>query len=73
MQMIFALSIVGIICCIGIVACFIGHTVVINKTIRAKDREIAKLKMQLKRARSKDKVEVITVVQDGKHPQFGNF
>ena len=38
-----------------------------------KDKEIARLKEQLKNAQKKDKVEVTYTVNDGRVPKFGKF
>lgn len=38
-----------------------------------KDKEIARLKEQLKNAQKKDKVEVTYTVKDGRVPDFGKF
>ena len=38
-----------------------------------KDKDIARLKEQLKNAQKKDKVEVTYTVNDGRVPKFGKF
>ena len=58
---------------IGIVIGFGGYVTITNRALRAKDKEIARLKMQLKNAQKKEKIEVIHTVKDGRIPEYGGF
>ena len=71
MDIIRLLAVIGLSCGISLMVCFGLYVRMINRALRNKDREIATLKMQLKKAQKKERIEVITV--DGRNPQFGNF
>lgn len=73
MDILKVVEIVGLACAIGVVISFGGYAYVTNRALRDKDREIVRLKMQLKNAQKKEKIEVIHTVKDGRVPDFGNF
>lgn len=66
-------EIVGLACSIGVVISFGGYAYVTTRALRTKDREIARLKMQLKNTQKKEKIEVIHTVKDGRVPEYGGF
>ena len=58
-----------IVLAIALIFNTISNVVATNR----KDKEIARLKEQLKNAKKKDKVEVTYTVNDGRVPKFGKF
>lgn len=73
MDILNTLGVVALLCCIVIIVCFGGYVMSTNRALRNKDREIAKLKMQLKNTQKKEKIEVIHTVKDGRVPEYGGF
>ena len=73
MDILSILGIISLLCCIGIIVCFGGYVIITNRALRNKDREIVKLKIQLKNAQKKEKIEVIHTVKDGRVPEYGGF
>ena len=67
------LGVIGLFCCAGIAVGFGGYVLTTTRALRAKDKEIANLKIQLKKAQKKERIEVIHTVKDGRIPEFNNF
>ena len=64
------LTILGLVLVVLITIIFIGYSIVTNRIIRSQEKEIAQLQTQLKRQSQR---ETLHIVQDGRHPKFGDF
>lgn len=63
-------AILGFIGVLVILIGFILYAVNTNRIIKSQEKEITKLKKQL---RQQEQKEPLYIVQDGRHPKFGGF
>ena len=64
------LNVCCIILCISLACLFFGYKATTNKIIKEQEKEIARLRTQLKREKQR---ETLQVISNGKNPKFGGF
>lgn len=64
------LSIFGLVVVVAILIGFIAYSINTTKIIREQEKEITKLKFQLKQQEER---ETLYIIKDGRNPEFGGF